>query len=324
MRLTRDLTVPAGAGTNGEAGREAASRIDAESQNDQEDRFQQPARSSDMADDFYIRLPLRPDMCGDDVRYVQELLNTQGFDVPVTGVFDAQTVAAAKEHRIRSYLDRYDDGGSYGFPTDTDTLERMFRGDRQAYDKAQRANESWDFPSREAYEEYLRATPSPLPDFLHAYDVFALQEGIPSERLPEPMKGTNGMFLGELTETPPPSSEPYCAIPMSDSGGGSAITRLALYDEIRKQLPAEIGDERAAEATLRAMQDGIKTPGQMQDVVVANDRIFVVGNVPGFRGVVDLSQPPLPAAEIGAQFASLEQNSQNERQSVERRSHSLG
>jgi len=33
------LTVPAGAGTNGKAGREAASRKDAASQNDQEDRF---------------------------------------------------------------------------------------------------------------------------------------------------------------------------------------------------------------------------------------------------------------------------------------------
>jgi len=33
------LTVPAGAGTNGNAGREAASRKEAASQNDQEDRF---------------------------------------------------------------------------------------------------------------------------------------------------------------------------------------------------------------------------------------------------------------------------------------------
>jgi len=39
MCLTRALTVPAGAGTNGEVGREAASRKDAASQNDQEDRF---------------------------------------------------------------------------------------------------------------------------------------------------------------------------------------------------------------------------------------------------------------------------------------------
>jgi len=39
MCRTRDLTVPAGAGTNGNAGREAASRKEAASQNDQEDRF---------------------------------------------------------------------------------------------------------------------------------------------------------------------------------------------------------------------------------------------------------------------------------------------
>lgn len=39
MRRTRDLTVPAGAGTNGKAGREATSRKEAASHNDPEVRF---------------------------------------------------------------------------------------------------------------------------------------------------------------------------------------------------------------------------------------------------------------------------------------------
>lgn len=266
-----------------------------------------------MADDFYIRLPLRPDMCGDDVRYVQELLNKQGFDVPVSGVFDAETVAAAKEVRIRSYLDRYDNGGTYGFPMDADTLERVFRGDQEAYDKALRATEGRDFSTRQEYENYLRATPSPLPNFLNSYDLNALQESIPSEQLPEPMKGTNGLLPLALTEIAPPSSESYCSIPMSDAGTGSSITNLALYEEVRKQLPAEIGNDRAAEATLRAIQDGIKTPEHLQDVVVANERIFVIGNIPGFRGVVDLNQPPLTSADIQTQFGAFEQRQQTER-----------
>ncbi len=282
-----------------------------------------------MADDFYIRNPLRVGMCGDDVRYIQEVLNEKGFDVPVSGVFDAETMTAARKELTDFYLERYDE-----WPADTRTdspeamsrynpgspdfsereRDEVFLGDQEAYQKWGLLQESWRFPSRDEFDEFLQSTPSPIPDFLYLFDAGHLQRGIPQAELPEPMKGANNHFPEvKNTDIAPPSSEPYCSIPMSDAGTASSITNLALYDEVRKQLPAEIGDDRAAEATLRAVQDGIKTPQQLQDVVVANDRIFVIGSIPGFRGVVDLNQPPLPATDIQTQFAAFEQRQQTER-----------
>jgi hypothetical protein len=282
-----------------------------------------------MGDDFYIRNPLRVGMCGDDVRYIQEVLNTQGFDVPVSGVFDAETMTAARKELTDFYLERYDEwppdyrteysGAMSRYnPESPDFSERerdeVFLGDQEAYEKWGLLQESWRFSSRDEFEEFLQATPSPIPDFLYMFDAQRLQREIPYTELPEPMKDAkNSLPEVKNTDIAPPSSEPYCSIPMSDAGTGSSITNLALYEEVRKQLPAEIGDDRAAEATLRALQDGIRTPEKLQDVVVANDRIFVIGTVPGFRGVVDLNQPPLPSTDIHTQFAAFEQRQQTER-----------
>jgi hypothetical protein len=150
---------------------------------------------------------------------------------------------------------------------------------------------------------------------LYMFDISKLEQGIPGAELPEPVR-SSGSGFSELknTDIPPPESEPYCAVPMSDAGSGSSIGRLALYDEIRQRLPANIGDDRAAEATLSAMRDGITAPEKLQDVVVANDRIFVVGTIPGFRGVVDLNQPAQPANEVETQIAALERQRMSERE----------
>jgi len=279
-----------------------------------------------MTEDFYIRNPLRVGMCGDDVRYIQEVLNTQGFDIPVTGVFDDRTMSAARRELESFYLQRYDEwppeyfSEHSGMPGLGDPRspqyneqerDQVFSGDEGAYQRWGLLQESWRFSSREEFRDFLQSTPSPIPDQLYLFDADRLQRGIPATELPAPMNDSKtGALDVRNTDVPPVGGEPYCSIPMSDAGGGTALAHLSLYDEIRSRLPDGIGDERAYQATLRAMQDGIKSPEQLEQVVVANDRIFAVGTTPGVRGVVDLNQPAPSMAEMATQFAALDNAAQ--------------
>ncbi len=303
-----------------------------------------------MADDFYIREPLKPGMCGLDVAYLQEGLRMEGYDVPDHGVFDGRTSEAWRElqidNRLSSY-ERWQDRRESDKAQYAQSMEDSLRGrfpDGEPLERRLRAESPWEFETKAEYERFLRSEPDPFgPDIVNGHEVWSeinasserrIKESLPTDRKagdPYPpgaeallqasndwyfrhLKGTdeNWTFPIEATELAPPGSGPHC--PMSDAGSAPSITNLALYEEVRKQLPAEIGNDRAAEATLRAIQDGIKTPEQLQDVVVANDRIFVVGNIPGFRGVVDLNQPPLPSTDIQAQFAAFEQRQLMERE----------
>jgi hypothetical protein len=302
-----------------------------------------------VADDFYIREPLKPGMCGVDVAYLQEGLRLVGYDVPGDGVFDARTSAAWRELQIDNHLSTYEqwqdrsasDLAQYGKSVE-DNLRGRFP-DEESLQRRLEAESPWLFETKEKYERFLRSEPDPFgPAIVDGNAVWdeinASSERRAKERLPTDYKpgdpyppeteallqasndwyfrhltgsDENWTFPIKATEIAPPGSGPHC--PMSDAGGGPSITDLALYDEIRKKLPTEIGNDRAAEATLRAMQDGIKTPGQLQDVIIANDRIFVVGNIPGYRGVVDLNQPSLSSTDIQTQFAAFEQQQQTER-----------
>lgn len=274
-----------------------------------------------MTEHFYLRFRLEPGMCGEDVRYLQEVLKASGFpEVPADGVFGAETTAAARELQIRQRVELFDSMTESMQPLPN--TSRHGGGDLSALlnsdDPRVRApfvSTPEVFESKEAYERFLRSDPSPI-----------LDNDVVNWKLLSRHMDANGLDVPpgeawpkiedwrfENTRVPPPGGG-YCAI--ADAGGGrnTSITDLALYDDIRKQLPAGIGDERVAEATLRAMQDGIRTPEQMQQVVLANERIFVVGNIPGFRGVVDLNQSPLSPNDIQTQFAALERQHQTERE----------
>lgn len=274
-----------------------------------------------MTEHFYLRFRLEPGMCGEDVRYLQEVLKASGFpEVPADGVFGAETTAAARELQIRQRVELFDSMTESMQPLPN--TSRHGGGDLSALlnsdDPRVRApfvSTPEVFESKEAYERFLRSDPSPILD----NDVVnwkLLSRHMDANGLDVPPGGAWPKIEDwrfENTRVPPPGGG-YCAI--ADAGGGrnTSITDLALYDDIRKQLPAGIGDERVAEATLRAMQDGIRTPEQMQQVVLANERIFVVGNIPGFRGVVDLNQSPLSPNDIQTQFAALERQQQTERE----------
>ena len=272
-----------------------------------------------MADEFYLRFPLLPGMCGEDVRYLQEVLKASGFkEASADGAFGAETEAAARELQIRQRVELFDQMTESMRPLPNTTaygggdLSALLNSDDPNV-KAPFVGSPEVFESGEAYERFLRSEPSPIRDAdVVNWQLLAIHMEENGLDVPQggPWPEISDWRL-ENTEIPPPGSA-YCA--MADASGGEhpAIANLALYDEIRKKLPTEIGDDRAAEATLRAIQDGIKTPEQLQDVVVVNERIFVVGNIPGFRGVVDLNQPPLPSTDIQTQFAALEQQKQTE------------
>ena len=273
-----------------------------------------------MADEFYLRIPLLPGMCGEDVRYLQEVLKASGFkEVSADGAFGAETEAAARELQIRQRVELFDRMTESMQPLPNTTahggrdLPALLNSDDPNV-KAPFVGSPEVFESKEAYERFLRSEPSPIRD-ADVVDWQLLAIHMEANGLDVPQGGPwpkSSDWRLENTEIPPPGSA-YCAIADASGGERPAITNLALYAEIREKLPAEIGNERAAEATLRAVQDGIKTPEQLQDVVVANERIFVIGNIPGFRGVVDLNQPPLTSADIQTQFAAFEQRQQTER-----------
>ncbi|MET0288609.1 MAG: DUF2235 domain-containing protein [Pseudoxanthomonas sp.] len=73
----------------------------------------------------------------------------------------------------------------------------------------------------------------------------------------------------------------------------------ALHDALRERMPRQLGgDDRLMQATLSARQAGIDA-GSLKGVQEANGQLWVIGNTPGFRAAVDLSQPA-PAAQESA------------------------
>lgn len=66
----------------------------------------------------------------------------------------------------------------------------------------------------------------------------------------------------------------------------------ALFEAIRQRLPAGTSEEKTAEIVLQTKAvAGIRDPGQIKDIIVQDERVFVMGRTPGFRTAVDLSTP---------------------------------
>ncbi len=64
-----------------------------------------------------------------------------------------------------------------------------------------------------------------------------------------------------------------------------------LFDRMRSDLPERVSDAQVMSAMVAARENGIHQPQQLRDVVLQEEKIFVMGTTPGFRAVVDLSQP---------------------------------
>ncbi|MGO1073412.1 hypothetical protein [Lysobacter sp. CA199] len=82
------------------------------------------------------------------------------------------------------------------------------------------------------------------------------------------------------------------------------IANHPLYASMREQLPG-VPEDKTAEITLRALQNGILGPDRLQRAQVHDERIVAVGTVPGFGAMVGLNTPAPPIAELNAQYAAL-------------------
>ncbi|MGL6289489.1 MAG: peptidoglycan-binding domain-containing protein [Silanimonas sp.] len=299
-----------------------------------------------MAGDFYIREPLLPGMCGEDVRYLQEGLRIAGFDrVDTNGVFDGRTEAAWRELQIENQLRRYDlpnHGVAAGAEASyAEAVEANLRGrfpDEESLQRAVRANSPWQFDTRQDYENFLRSEPDPFgPGVMDADSVWgevnarlsatidpamrrSAESGVPVDPAVDALAATrddwyfrhlsgsdeNWTFPIENTDIAPPGSDSCLMSDASESLTPPALASHPLYAALRGQLPPDVGDGHVAELTVRAMQDGIASPDQLEQAVVSDRQVaFAVGKTPGFMGQVDLTRPPMSDEAVRAAVNEL-------------------
>lgn len=63
-----------------------------------------------------------------------------------------------------------------------------------------------------------------------------------------------------------------------------------LFSKIRDSVPGQVPDEQIALATLRAKQAGITDESKLQTAALSGDTLWLVGNTPGFRERINLSE----------------------------------
>ncbi|WDK83948.1 DUF6792 domain-containing protein [Xanthomonas campestris] len=79
-----------------------------------------------------------------------------------------------------------------------------------------------------------------------------------------------------------------------------------LYQAIHSKLPAGTSPAEAMHATVEAKRAGIVRPDQLQSVTSHQDSVWIVGQTPGFRVKVDLSETVPPLQESIRQSQALD------------------
>lgn len=108
-------------------------------------------------------------------------------------------------------------------------------------------------------------------------------------------------------EQPQPAEAPTAAREPAAPASGPLLTSPqhpdhALFSALRERMSSGISDDQVAVATARARQEGI-TPERLQQVAADpnnSDRVWLIGSVPGFRTMIDLSQPAPPLERTSA------------------------
>jgi putative chitinase len=85
-----------------------------------------------------------------------------------------------------------------------------------------------------------------------------------------------------------------------------------LYGAIRGQLPAPYSNDAAAAVTAQAVKAGIDSPDKLQGVVVKDNTAFIIGNTPGFRASLDLSQQVPSARQSSTELLAAERAAQQQ------------
>ena len=96
------------------------------------------------------------------------------------------------------------------------------------------------------------------------------------------------------------------AVPSPATGAQSALENAPLYAELKQRLPPETSHDRLAQINVAARIGGVGQ-GQLQDVIVRDDAVFVSGKIPFGHARIDLTTPPPPAHESAQQWGIYHQ-----------------
>jgi len=91
-----------------------------------------------------------------------------------------------------------------------------------------------------------------------------------------------------------------------------ASSDKAMFERIRTGTPASVADEAVVSAVTASKQRGIDQADKISAVAMDGNRLFVVGNTPGFRAMTDVSQPQ-PELQRGVE----QLQTQNQQQSLD-------
>lgn len=88
--------------------------------------------------------------------------------------------------------------------------------------------------------------------------------------------------------------------------GAGSISNDPLYRAIHSELPQGTSDAVAIHATVEAKRGGIAHVDQLRSVTVQDGTAWILGNTPGFRAKVDLSETVPPLQESIHQSQALD------------------
>lgn len=99
-----------------------------------------------------------------------------------------------------------------------------------------------------------------------------------------------------------------------------------LFSKIRDSVPGQVPDEQIALATLRAKQTGITDESKLQTAALSGDTLWLVGNTPGFRERINLSEqaPALQDTVQQTQMFNTQQRELQLAQELEQRQQAQG
>lgn len=91
----------------------------------------------------------------------------------------------------------------------------------------------------------------------------------------------------------PPVAGPATPEPAPQPNGVESLSPrdAALFERIRQGAPGTIGDEHVMQAVLESKRNGIDDAARVDRVMMAGDRLWVAGLIPGERASVDTAQP---------------------------------
>jgi len=118
----------------------------------------------------------------------------------------------------------------------------------------------------------------------------------------------------DATEVTPAPSQPRSAVESLSPNDA------ALFERIRQGTPDDIGDGHVMQAVLESKRNGIQDAERVDRVMVAGDRLWVAGLIPGERASVDTAQPARSMDETARELTG--DNQQREQQlAIDTRQH---